>query len=719
MSQFPEEVRLDFEKSGLKDQVLLENEVHMVPPSDFARILGGSLANRVRMMVAFPYPSLNGSKSSIRYRLYSSELPDMKYFQSAGTDPRLYIPKSVTGELLRNSSVPLLLVEGEKKSLAAVQSGLGAVVGLGGVWSWSQNRKPIKDLDYLNFDGRKCLVAFDSDLFWEKKPEMRQAAYALAKELESRGAGVEFVAFPEASEGVKIGLDDYMLDHSSQDFFALPRIRISDAKFKGMQSWWRKWKDERAQAAIVETASTDARKYLTDLGNAKRLVAKFGHMIRFCQTEKVWKIWNGKLWAKDETSHIERLAKFCILDMCQESAKLTDDAQRRALMKHALDSQSDRSIRAMINIARSEEGIPVLAKDFDTDEWLLNCANGVLDLRTGLLKSHDAGLLISKIAPVEFHQDASCPKWDAFLDRIFSGNADLIKFMQRSVGYALTASTRDRCFFILFGGGANGKSTFLGTIMRLFGDYGMSASTETILERPKGSMTNDLARLSGSRFVSVSEAPSDRQINEALVKKIAGGEDKLTARLLYKENFDFKPTFKVFVATNHKPVIKGTDNAIWDRIKLVPFEVEIPGAERDPELPAKLAEELSGIFRWAVQGCLDWQASGLGVPAAVSDATNDYRQTMAETNLSDFIVDRLVVLEGACMSPVSATKLWQEYCEWCFERKEPDRLKRHAFVEQMKQQGFKQIRGTTGNMKGVYYWTGFGLRASESQKPPF
>ena len=404
---------------------------------------------------------------------------------------------------------------------------------------------------------------------------------------------------------------------------------------------------------------------LTDLGNAERLVHHFGDRIRYCHAWKKWIIWNEVRWMVDHTDQIRQLAKQVIRKIYGEAETASDLSKRQAIAKHASSSESDKRIKAMISLAESE--LPITPEELDRDPWLLTCLNGTLDLRAGTLRPHRKEDFITKLAPVAYDPKASSRRWMDFLERIMAANKELISFLQRSVGYSLTGDTSEQCLLILHGSGANGKSTFLQTMSSVLGDYAMSTPTETLLVKQKGAIPNDVARLRGSRFVTASEAEAGQRLAENLIKQMTG-EDTISARFLYQEIFDFKPTHKIFIGTNHKPDIRGTDYAIWRRIRLVPFEVTIPESERDKKLSQKLKEEAEGIFAWAVQGCILWQRHGLGEPEEVRTATDNYREEM--DTQAEFIKDCCVLRADA---KISRKDLFDAYVAWCHgERPDAD-----------------------------------------------
>jgi putative DNA primase/helicase len=365
-------------------------------------------------------------------------------------------------------------------------------------------------------------------------------------------------------------------------------------------------------------------------------------------------------------------------------------------------------LASLIELAQAENAIGVIPDALDCDPWMLNAENGVIDLRGGVLTTPEPAQLITKTVSADYDPDVECPMWMSFLGRIMKDNAGMIAYLQRAVGYALTGSTREQCIFILYGTGANGKSVFLETLSALLNDYARRTPTSTLLAKRAGGIPNDVARLKGARLVTAVEADAGHRMAESLVKQITGGE-KIMARFLHREWFEFRPEFKVFLATNHKPVITGTDHAIWRRIQLVPFTVTIPPEEQDKDLALRLQAELSGILSWAVRGCLDWQRVGLSPVAEVVGATNSYRTEMDA--VAGFLDDCCVLEVGI---HVTFASLYKAYGTWCDANREKALTKR-ALGARLTERGFSKHRGTGG----VWQWRDIGVKAEPSQQELF
>ena len=440
--------------------------------------------------------------------------------------------------------------------------------------------------------------------------------------------------------------------------------------------------------------------HLTDMGNARRLVDRHGQDLRYCFPLEKWLWWEGRKWQFDDTGEVERRAKDIPRVILEEAAATENDEVMKALRKHSQQTEAEGKRKSMVTTARSEPGIPVLPEQLDRDPWAFNVLNGTLDLKTGKLRPHGRGELITKLAPVKYDPDACYPSWWDFLKQITAGSDELMSFLQKAVGYALTGSTKEQCIFFLYGLGANGKSTFLDVIQTLLGDYAKRAAMETFLVKKFQQIPNDLADLRGARLVTGIEVEAGRKLAESLIKELSGG-DVIKARFLYSEFFSFRPEFKLFLAANNKPIIRGTDHAIWRRIRLIPFTVQIPEEQQDKDLPQALKEELPGILNWGLEGCLDWQNDGLTPPQAVQEATLGYREEM--DILGEFIASRCVVVPGAS---VQSSELYKTYTDWAEETGEKRPLSQTAFGISLTQRGFVSDRGTGGKMVRV----GIGLR---------
>lgn len=380
---------------------------------------------------------------------------------------------------------------------------------------------------------------------------------------------------------------------------------------------------------------------------------------------------------------------------------MIDDKTRSAMFAHAKHSNSRDGIHAMIAMAASD--LAIGSEELDTDPWLFNVENGTIDLRTGEMREHRREDFITKMAPVSFDPVADCPLWLKFLDQIFQDHTELPTYMQRLVGYCLTGVTEEHVLPFLHGVGANGKSTFIETVLKVFGfDYAMKAAPDLLMAKRGESHPTDRADLFGKRFVACVETEEGRRMAEALTKELTGG-DRVRARRMREDFWEFTPTHHVWLAGNHKPTIVGTDNGIWRRIKLIPFDVVIPDAEQDKKLPAKLADELPGILNWALAGCLDWQREGMREPAIVQAATSEYSEEMDE--VGQFIDD--FCQRGDFMAP--GGELFK-----AFQEAVPNsRINNHSFGARLRQKGFLNHDPATGKEyrtnKGKKGWKGLRL----------
>ncbi|MCL2441077.1 MAG: phage/plasmid primase, P4 family [Treponema sp.] len=437
----------------------------------------------------------------------------------------------------------------------------------------------------------------------------------------------------------------------------------------------------------------------TDTTNAYRLLKEYGKDIRYNSVWKKWLVWNGCHWDMDDGYLIHDKGLQIIRGIYQELLKTSDFRDRIDIEKHAMQSESARRRKALIEVASWIPELNVKTDDLDKDPWLLNVRNGTINLQTGEINEHNADNLITRCANVDYDKNADCPVWKKFLMEIMNYNSDLIRFIQNAAGWAITGDTSEQTMFILFGTGANGKSTFLNTIMNLLGDYASATPTQTFMKKTGDQMTNDLARLRGARFVTTTETEQGRRLSEPLIKQITGN-DRITARFLYGEFFNFLPTFKIWMATNHKPVIKGTDHGIWRRIKLIPFTNRIEEEKQDKYLEQKLMQESSGILNWLLEGARRWCNEGLKAPKIVLNATAEYRAEMDV--VGDFINERCIQISGVAIKARELFKCYQDWCEENNERAVSERF----FGLRLKEIGIDQKRSNDGR-----YWQNIHLRA--------
>ena len=451
---------------------------------------------------------------------------------------------------------------------------------------------------------------------------------------------------------------------------------------------------EEVKGIAMSISRYPKRENLTDSGNAQLFAAQHSNDVRYCHTWKKWLIWDGTRWCTDHTGQIFGRAKQTVRTFYAAASVATDSDDRKQLAKHASRSESEGSIRAMLSLARNEPGIAITAEQFDREIWKLNVENGTINLHDGKVYSHRREDLNTKLAPVEYDPDASCPNWEEFLNTIMAGNARMIGFLQRAIGYSLTGDVSEQVLFFLYGTGANGKSTFLRTIQEMLGDYAKQAAPNLLVTKRGDSHPTEVADLRGSRFVVVVEVEEGRRMAEALVKQMTGG-DKIKSRFMHQDFFEFDPTHKLYLAANHKPVIRGTDYAIWRRIHLVPFNVTINPSQQDRTLLHRLRSESPGILAWAVKGCLEWQQSGLSIPFEVAEATDNYRGEMDV--LANFFKE---CCEESSGQLTQAQELYGAYRKWCNDNGEKYPLEQRGFSTKLKEKGYVSKRGKGG----LYYW---------------
>jgi putative DNA primase/helicase len=442
----------------------------------------------------------------------------------------------------------------------------------------------------------------------------------------------------------------------------------------------------------------------TELSNARRLVKQYGEIIRYCEEWRRWLIWDGKRWKRDSIGRIEQLAKETVLSIYREAAEAQDQEKRGRLAKWAVQSEKRYTITNMVRLAQTEPGVPVEPAQLDADPWLFNVTNGTINLHTGKLLDHDPKNLITKLAPIKYDPSAACPQWAAFLGKVHRDNAEIIAFLQRVCGLSMVGEVLEHLLLVLYGTGRNGKTTFMETMLHIFGEYGMQADPKLLLVRQGEVHPSNVANLRGMRLVSCMEPEAGSRLAESQVNWLTGG-DKIRARRLYQDWADapqFEASHTAFLITNHKPIVQGTDRAIWERIKLVGFTVFIPREERDKQLKAKLRREATGILAWAVAGCLSWQRDGLREPESVTLATDTYRKSMDV--IGDFLEEMFEIADPERRDlEIKSEDLYGAYTGWC-EAGKLRAMTQRAFADVLHERGFENSRTASKR-----FWWGFRL----------
>jgi putative DNA primase/helicase len=460
------------------------------------------------------------------------------------------------------------------------------------------------------------------------------------------------------------------------------------------------------RSSLAAQGEAPDRYNLTDLGNAERLVTRYGHDLRY-NAALGWLVFDGRRWQRDEGGNrMLELAARTVRGMYDAVAQEDNADRRQALAKHATRSEAAARINAMIDLARAIRGISVDVELLDTNPWLLNVANGTVDFRDGLLNPHRREDYITKLIDLDFDQAIDCLLWQRVLERVLP-DPEVRAFVQRAIGYSASGSARERCVLICYGSGKNGKGVLLQTVRNVLGEYAVRTPSTTFVARRGDAIPNDIAQLRGARFVFTSETADGQRLDEGLVKDLTGGED-VSARFMRGEWFSFTPTFTPWLATNHRPVIRGTDEAIWDRIRLIPFNVRIPEAEQDRQLIDKLKSEAIGILTWIIEGAVDWYQNGLSSPKEVQVATSTYRTEM--DTLGGFIEDRCVVDAGLSVTAKALYEAYRAWCEACGERS----VAQTAFGLRLAERGFASTRA--GGRERTRMWRGIGLSGVERQE---
>lgn len=465
----------------------------------------------------------------------------------------------------------------------------------------------------------------------------------------------------------------------------------------------------------------------TDTGNGKILAELAGADLRYCPTAKSdsWMIWAGTHWEPDELKKVHMLAKLVAKVRWTEAEHawedyhaaregIATDVDPKELEKAAkrADAWAARSemaigVRGTVEMAMSEPGVGVPSEKWDADPWMFNAKNTAINLETLVGRPHRREDYATKVGGTDRVFGAQAPTWAKFLNDVFDGKKEIISYVQRWCGYCLTGSTQEHIMLILWGGGSNGKSTFVETIRHVMGKYAVMTRADTLMVKQNQGIPNDVAALAGARLVTASETDRGKHLAEGTVKEITGG-DTVTARFLNKEFFSFKPLFKLMLTTNNKPVIKGTDDGIWRRIHLLPFTVSFKEGQKDPMLGEKLKAESVGILEWMLEGCEMWRLHGLRPPEVVIAATANYKKE--QDTLAEFIESCCEKVTG---EEVAKADLYKAYVKWAEENGEHP-MRQRTLTTALEERGWLEAKSRRDGRR----WDGWKLKEGTLPEPP-
>jgi putative DNA primase/helicase len=507
------------------------------------------------------------------------------------------------------------------------------------------------------------------------------------------------------------------LPPDSPDWGARPPVRPEEPPIEAYDD-----ADEPSEEVPIDTLPERIHLPYTDLGNARRFDMLFGADVRWCDARDRWLFWDGSRWAWDDRRGVHSMAHGTVDRIADEThhwrreLDACDDPERKEQLKERhkacagwhMRSQAAGRIAAMNSEARALPRRAVAPRDLDADPWLFNARNVTIDLRSGRVFPPRRADLLTHLGGVDYLPGAPCPLWEGFLRQIFPDGGDTIAFLRRSAGYCLTGDVSEQKFWVLLGGGANGKSTFLELLMWVLGTYARPLAPGFLEARQHDDgHPTDVADLQGARLATSSEVKEGRSLDEAKVKRLTGG-DTVKARFMNQDFFEFQPTHKLWLGTNHKLRVHGTDHGIWRRTLVVPFAVQIPDSEQDPHLKGKLQAEGPGILNWALQGLAEWRVRRLDPPPAVLDAVKDYKAT--EDLVGAFLEDRCRVDPAHPQWRVPVTALYDAFRTWydaAGHRGPP--MSARELSEALGKKGFGADRGA----KGVRYRTGLALQEGE------
>lgn len=600
------------------------------------------------------------------------------------------IPYRLPELVAADKSQPVFIVEGEKKVDALRTWGQVATCNVGGAGKWNnefatyfRDRRVVILPDNDPVDpqtGRRVGLDHASKVFANLKPIAQSVRILELPGLPPKGDVVDWQA-----DG-----------HTLAELLGLVAVVEADAAGELPPA-------DQGKPAEVDPLSIEVDTGRTDVAAGQRLIRKYGENLRYCSTLGKWFVWNGTRWTVDNRCYVDRWSRECSEELWQDVLSVSADRGEPTIKKMkswTVYANSWSGLSAAVKAAKTAEEIQVSTGQLDSNPWLLNCSNGTVDLQTGKLREHSREDMLTQQTPIPFDPAAECPVWMSFLHATFQGDEEIVDYMQRLAGYWATGIIRDQILPILWGKGSNGKTTLQDVLMEVLGgDYAMKAAQDFLMAKAFDSHPTEKADLFGKRLVFCSETDEGKRLSESLVKDLTGRE-RIRARRMREDFWEFAPTHKIALTTNHKPVVTGMDHGIWRRIRLIEFgqhfwnpdegETGPPELCRDQSLPDRLRAEYPGILRWIVDGCLLWQRDGEQVPKAVRDETRSYRGS--QDVIAQWLGECCEVDQHA--SSVSS-ELYDSFKSWC-EVNGEFCVSHKRFSASLVDRGFQKDRTRTG-----------------------
>jgi putative DNA primase/helicase len=666
---------------AISDEVIRLNNLRSLRPEETAEVWPG---RRCEVLLA-PYGRHYGSgrafDSSAKF-LTTADRPNRHYAPS--------LPKSFNrltqAEVRANPDHEINIIEGPFKTLSAISNEILAI-GISGCWNWQKDRQVLPGLRSYVWDKRRVTPIFDADISDNNRVLLPYLLFC--DWLVSQGADVKFLKI-KSLKGGKTGLDDYLARYGKANFAELKR-------------------DDWSSSPRVEALRISGIRN-TEGGLASLLALRYSDAIRYDNAEEAWYAWNGVLWERQpkKAPDIQERVKDTVSWIIDEANSVRDRDRRKQMLTWGIRCDKKQVLRGAMDLASSDRRLRISISQMDQDHWLLGTKSGIVDLRTGEPLQISRAHMVTRSVGVAFDPAGKCPRWRQFISEIMLGDKEMIAFIQTLVGYLLLGGNPLRLIFFLHGIGRNGKSVFIETLLKLMGDYGEPAKSELIMkrraDRDSESAQPFMLKLRGKRYITASEVGEGMQLDAAVVKTLTGG-DEMTVRGLHSAPVKFTVEGKFVIRCNHRPIIDGADQAIWDRVVEIPFDMRLDEAEQDTSLRTALLAELPGILNWAIRGCMKYQQAGLVRPQKVRDQIKSYRDS--QDSCMQWLEESAVL--GGIKDKLQSSAIYRHYENWCARRSArlpTYPITQKAFTEKLIAKGCRPIKSHGERMLRGIRWKG-------------